>query len=531
MDNIYDPKTSNNRIHIIMAVWSRLYLDLFLNISLPSQFSKGNLPAISGIKGILYKIYTRKIDEAYIREHPCFAKLSSLVETIIISVDELNTDDKFSPLIKFHNRAIKEADHENACTIFLSPDFVLADGMLSRLIYLKCIGYHAVMILTLRLVMETAMPDLLNLFCRPEEQCFSASPMELTRAALPHLHPIEKSYFWGSGFSNFPIHAYWPVGNRGLLARCYYLHPIMINPIIRFVTPKITIDADYIDLSCPCRSDIHIVRSSREMACFELTQQACDDINARSLEKFPATPFNYAKWAVKHSNPVYSSTIHHGYFQTPILIGSKDDNPATRHAKRDSAGISRWVRLFTFLLRKHSGVGDALSFIVNTRAESKPRSRRVFDLHGEFKGYGWGEAEENIHGQKWRWIGKDNKAVIAFRMTPGNAYAIKTHIHTAANGSINKLIVEVNGHKACSQHISRRRGLLWHHCVVPGEHLLGSDYREDELMYRIEGKEEGDRIALTRTVLSPLSRNPMHPLNALRLKLPRFLGKLAKRDP
>nr|HPO08633.1 hypothetical protein [bacterium] len=67
-------------VHLIMAVWGQEYVDLFLNVALPSQLSPANLPAIRHSSELLYKIYTTKEDESRIREHPAFERLCRFVE-------------------------------------------------------------------------------------------------------------------------------------------------------------------------------------------------------------------------------------------------------------------------------------------------------------------------------------------------------------------------------------------------------------------------------------------------------------------
>ena len=133
----------------------------------------------------------------------------------------------------FHNQAIKEADAENAALIFLSPDFIVADGTLMRLIQLRQTGIRAVMVLTLRLAEEAVKEELQKRYFNKKEQTIEIQPRDFVRICYKYLHPIEKSYFWGPKFSSFPIHAYWPVNDEGLVAQCYYLHPLMIDPLVK----------------------------------------------------------------------------------------------------------------------------------------------------------------------------------------------------------------------------------------------------------------------------------------------------------
>jgi hypothetical protein len=231
------------------------------------------------------------------------------------------------------------------------------------------------MILTLRLNRDTASSSLLRHFYKPEETVLSAAPRELVGVALEHLHPIEKKYYWGEGFSRFPIHAYWPVNDEGLVARCFYLHPIMVNPLIRGVKPQITVDADYVDLSCPDLSDIYVCRDSDEIACFELTDPDAEDLNAATSSTEVSSAWDYARWAVVHANPLYTSHMHHWFFQIPIHIHATDFSSDWKKINLMSAAIAARVRWASVLLRKHYSFSRALDFVVSLRHNKRKLSK------------------------------------------------------------------------------------------------------------------------------------------------------------
>ena len=174
-------EATGEKIHLIMAVWGKPYLDLFLELSLPSQLAPGNLPSLKNRLGATYKIYTTVEGEAYLRRQEIFQRLTELIDTKIIAVDKFNSEDKFSPLINFHNQAIREADVENAALIFLSPDFIIADGTLLKLIELWQAGHRAVLVLTLRLVKETFREELQKKYYRNQDHVLQIAPRDLVR--------------------------------------------------------------------------------------------------------------------------------------------------------------------------------------------------------------------------------------------------------------------------------------------------------------------------------------------------------------
>jgi hypothetical protein len=333
------------------------------------------------------------------------------------------------------------------------------------------------------------------------------------RLCLKHLHSIEKTYFWGSQFSSFPIHAYWPVNEEGLTARCYYLHPLLINPLVKYVLPNITIDADYVDLACSNRSYIYIVQDSDELCCFELTGAAAHDANA-TKPSTPAKEINYARWAAVHANPVFNSLLHHMYFQVPIRIHS---GPMTKNwlkVERQAKKIAQRVRLWTFLLRRHGNLTNALDFYLATKFKSPPRhsllrSGRIpgvkrrwngyqIDFYTSCSGAGWGPAEKNNAGQKWRWIHPDGQSSISLKIGTKNSYVLKTLIHTALGGSLYKLEVLIDDQPALRQQIISQGQQIWHWCILPRRMSSG----EIVLTFRLNSADPGDRLALSFSIVN-----------------------------
>jgi hypothetical protein len=518
-----------NKTHIVLSVWGRDYLETFLEVSLPSQLSSGNLTGLSGRGDISYKIYTRREDEGQLRRHPAFARLESLLDTEILSLDAQSTDNKFAPLIQSHNHAIMQADLKNAALIFLSPDFILANGTLTRLIHLKEKGFRAVLLLTLRLVQDTFVPELLKKYPSKEDQSVTVGPRDLTTLALHYLHPIEKSYFWKKGKSSFPIHAYWPVEGTGLIARCFYLHPIMINPVLRFAAPQITIDADYVDLACPDYSKLYVVRDSDDIACFELSSGSLKDNNARGVP-VRYSPWSYAKWSNIHANPVYSSLLHHCYFQSPIKIHNGQPSAEWKKLEASSARTAWWTKWLLAFFRRPGKAGLIFNLLFSNdfnkfpHREDIPRRFHDIDLYQDISGTGWGEAERTRDGQKFRWIGPENRACLFISLARNRKrYLINTRIYTALTESLFDLTVSINGLEADLQRIVRRGDDFWHLCFVPKQALKTAN-TPVEISYQIKTNKDGPLMALSRVTCQPSGFLPY-----FICKMRRWVGSLIKK--
>jgi len=347
-------------IHCIMAVWGETYLRQFLELSLPSQLSAANLPALAGRYDASYSIYTDSAGASSIKEHAGFQALSRLMPVRFIVDDAQISDDKFNPLMAFHNRSIRTASESDAALLFLAPDFVLADGVVARIAEVHAAGKRAVFTLTPRLKAEDAARDLAK-FHDAASGALTISPREMAGVVMSHLHPIERSYTWGPAFSSFPIHAYWPVGEEGFLARCFYLHPIFVDPMQRGEFPAITIDADFVERACPDMDDVHVVRDSDELLCVELSRAAAGDANAVG-KPWGAKAWPYARWACVHANPKYDSVLHHWLFQHEIRIHSGEMKRKWRSRSRKSSRVARMVRFYMMLIRNRKSLADMAAY-------------------------------------------------------------------------------------------------------------------------------------------------------------------------
>lgn len=108
-------------------------------------------------------------------------------------------------------------------------------------------GYRAVVITGLRLSKE-AFLEALAASGAPLGELASRA---LVRIALPHLHQHERDMHRDARPSIAdPVAVYWRVGDDGLLARCFHLHPLMVDPIVA-IELKGTVDGHYLSQACP----------------------------------------------------------------------------------------------------------------------------------------------------------------------------------------------------------------------------------------------------------------------------------------
>jgi hypothetical protein len=189
----------------------------------------------------------------------------------IVVVDEIDRQ-RGAPrgqdlMIACHQRALDDAAEAKAAVIMLSADFIFSDCALAAVVENHRQGYRAVLNTGLRLAKESFVRSLEDR--RPDLGALSSR--QLVRMALPHLHPETRSMFVDAPrFMAAPFAVYWPVGKDGLVARCFQLHPLMIDPMIRRPL-KGTNDGHFVSRVCPDHSRVHVVTDSDELQMFELT--------------------------------------------------------------------------------------------------------------------------------------------------------------------------------------------------------------------------------------------------------------------
>jgi hypothetical protein len=255
--------------HAVTHVWGRAYLDTFLNVCIPNQLAAGNVPALPA--GSRYRILTRADHVPELDEHPMVRALREVMPVDLVVVDALDRPDararSYDLMNACHQRAMADALEAGAALIMLSADIVMSDHALGAVVRRHREGYRAVVTTGLRLAKESFLQSLDRAGAR-----LSALPSrDLVRMALPHLHQQTRSMFVAApAFSAYPSAVYWPVGDKGLLARCFHLHPLMVDPV-RAVTLGGTYDDHYLSEACPDFSRVHVVTDSDELQLFELT--------------------------------------------------------------------------------------------------------------------------------------------------------------------------------------------------------------------------------------------------------------------
>jgi hypothetical protein len=237
----------------------------------PSLLSPGNLPSVSNLRECVYKIYTTQRDAEAIKCSGAYAQLSALLPVDFRYIEKLD-DGKDVISSDCYREAVSEAAAKHAAVFTAVPDVVFADGGLTSITRLLSQGKKAILIMGLRAVKESLVPELHARFQRGG--CICIQPRKLAELACRHVHPITECHMYDGDTKDFhPSVLCWRVKDEGFLLHSFHLHPVAICPPpgIRFSR---TIDDDLMQAAAFSDEDIYVLSNSDEFLCIELSDRS-----------------------------------------------------------------------------------------------------------------------------------------------------------------------------------------------------------------------------------------------------------------
>jgi hypothetical protein len=254
--------------HILVPVWGEPYCDIFTQISLPSQLAPGNLPSLPHKDRCLYHVLTRPEDEARIRSAESWRRLESVMPVRV----ELRRDKKgtsYETMSAYLSDGIALADKDDAASLFFNPDLIFSNGTIAVLVQKVRDGRRVVFTTGIRLQKESVIPEILEF---RGDGAISVTSRDLASVALRNLHPLSRQNIWTDGNGTLlPATMLWPVGNEGLLARCFHLHPLLVWPERKNVVFQGTIDDDFVSMACPDAEADYVVTDSDDLLMCEIS--------------------------------------------------------------------------------------------------------------------------------------------------------------------------------------------------------------------------------------------------------------------
>ena len=331
--------------HFIIVVWGSEYRDLFLRVVLPTHLSPGNLPSLPAHTWS-YHIYAPGMDLDTIRQSNAYTHLVQLGPVEIHEIPEVNGTFKYKVISHCHDHAIRAATQAKATLVFLTPDAIFADGAFAAMHRSACAGKQVIVTAGLRVAKETFVPAMLQAFPVQKDGAMVLPPRALVGLALGHPHPITESLCWGARVSHtWPSHLYWRIGGEGLLARCFHLHPLMVNVPEVHLPENATVDGEFTERIVTDSEAIHVVTDSDEIAVCEISSE---DLAVGEARQAPLTPRQVAGWA-----RVLANSQHRRFFRERIRFHagelSADWERVERESDRVVRRVEQWLRVLSIL--------------------------------------------------------------------------------------------------------------------------------------------------------------------------------------
>ena len=336
-------KAGEGGLQITMVCWGEAVVQSFLEVGLPNQLSSGNIPAIAGEPGVTYRIYTSTKDIDRLLNHPALRALSSMVPVELFTFPaELvaKAESKYELANCCHQHAVLGANLLSKSLIFLSPDSIISDGCLSRLLSLKRSGVGTVLCSGPRVTKESALPELVRTASKRAihgVQTLAVSSRDLVRVILNHPHHAMLGSYVDSGFvTDSWSCVFIEIEGTGLLARQLHLHPLMVTPQRRSVLPFGTIDTAYVGEACPDWSRIHVVEDSDSLCALSWSEHS----ENATMSKYPEAPWSKAQ-VIAHLARRHITAFNIELLQHRIRFHAEDIGPAWAAEEARSDAVVR----------------------------------------------------------------------------------------------------------------------------------------------------------------------------------------------
>lgn len=305
-------------LQIINAVWGKKYIDTFLQLSLPTQFSTGNLKTLKSKPN--YILYTDQSGKEQILQAPIYKKLQEHTHVIFRLIDVDIERCHFDILLQCHSDAIKEANKLNAPIVFLAPDCILSMNVFSYLEKAVDRKKRLIMICSARMSLEKYKEiiqekegSLLN-----EEVQWTSQ--DLAKTTINNLHHRGKCLLMTDDkISSHPSQMYWRLDEHNLLAKSFHLHPLLIWPEVHNVYPLLSADGkDFLERICPNSSKWETIKDCSEVSLFEISS----DEQFTSDSRIPINSFWLRKWVNENTSEAHFHFIKHN-----IILGDSIPKP------------------------------------------------------------------------------------------------------------------------------------------------------------------------------------------------------------
>jgi hypothetical protein len=270
------------QVSCLLPVWGLPYLRRFLTVALPTWLAPGNLPALVRELPAEMVILTAREDEAYLRAHPAFRRLTAMIPVRLHFIDHLITGNNYSTTITLaYTEAVRSADAIlNTCFFFLVGDYIVADGSFGHIISRMKTGLSGIQVGNFQVAEEDASVWL-QAQIEASPGVISLPPRRLVNWGLAHLHPatVANTVNFGALRNAHTNRLFWRVDGSTLIGRFFLMHMICIRPETTDFVISSSCDYSFVPEMCPS-GNVEIVTDSDQYLVIEMQPRARSELSA-----------------------------------------------------------------------------------------------------------------------------------------------------------------------------------------------------------------------------------------------------------
>ncbi|HEX2548585.1 MAG TPA: hypothetical protein VHM20_02065, partial [Gammaproteobacteria bacterium] len=318
-------QNKKEEVRILIALWGEKYINDFLKLNLRSLLASGNIPALVNAYSSHFIVLTTEEDIPIFKKNLVFKQLNKICPVSFITINDLIVFSNYSTTLTLaYDRAVKSTGEMmlNTYFIFLTADYIMADGSFEGLIrYIKK-GYSGICAGNFQVVEEQLKPYLIKQI-NPATQSLSLKPRELLKRSFKSLHPISFTNIYHQNLTHnyYANRFFLKVNNDLIAARFYLLHMICIKPETMDYKVGASCDYSFIPEMCPS-GNIGIINDSDDYLVVEMQPRNQD---AKFIQS-GAYDFNklasaLSEWTTKQHRENAKHTIY--YHTTDLLAEEK----------------------------------------------------------------------------------------------------------------------------------------------------------------------------------------------------------------
>jgi hypothetical protein len=327
MDDLEETRpAAADRYDVIVPLWGAKYVDMFVNYCLPSQLAPGNLPSLPRHR-CSYHIYTHQEDAKAIWNAASVRKLRKLLDVSLVTfrdedvlrdagLSDYRYVKNLQKMTWCYQRAMHACRGVDTAFVFMTPDSVWASGAFRYMDECQRAGVRALMGLGLITHREKLQHDLAPFAAAGDGTVIDVPSRKLVSLALDSLHPLAIARVMKNGGSRFFSAYYWLKAGQGFVARCFYLHPIMVRPRVHVERIPSTVDYRYVPRAVPNPDEVHVITDSDNLFYLDMADLHHEAV-ALSME-------NYTRPEILDWMCEWTDAYHRKYFGHSIIVHEND---------------------------------------------------------------------------------------------------------------------------------------------------------------------------------------------------------------